>query len=448
MFLRRNVASQTFVVPGTLRLIADGSAVTTGASLTVLKDGTSSASAGTLAHISDGAYKYTPTQGETDCQLLGLVLSASGAVGIATTIRTTNSDPNDAQRLGLTALPSSGSLAVKPAVTLAPADVSGNLPADLQTIKTQAVTAAAAVTFPASIGTSTYAGGDTSGTTTLLGRITANVALAGTAPSWWGAAPTASVVAGAVWDMTRTGHATAGTFGEYIDAAISSRSTYAGGAITGITGVTFPTSVASQTVAPGWYTSPDNATLAGLLNAGKTAFTAPALANAPASSQSHAWTANATTVLSPAPTASGFRIDSGTMLGRVSVPGVCVLDSPGLNGYLARVVSYNAATGDVTLSAPLPTAPRTDAPFTVEFQSDLAPLPTTLASNGLDSITIETGLNARQALALIAAAEAGKVSGAEANAPVFKGAGVATTRITATCDAAGNRTAVTLSPPA
>lgn len=55
--------------------------------------------------------------------------------------------------------------------TIAAADVSGNLAADLQTIKTQAVTAAAPVTFPASIGTSTYAGGDTAGTTILLARV-------------------------------------------------------------------------------------------------------------------------------------------------------------------------------------------------------------------------------------------------------------------------------------
>lgn len=43
---------------------------------------------------------------------------------------------------------------------------------DVDTIKTQAVTAAAPVTFPATIGNSTYAGADTQGTMTLLGRTT------------------------------------------------------------------------------------------------------------------------------------------------------------------------------------------------------------------------------------------------------------------------------------
>jgi hypothetical protein len=42
-----------------------------------------------------------------------------------------------------------------------------------------------AATFPATVGSSTYAGADTSGTTTLLSRVTAAVALDGTAPSWY-----------------------------------------------------------------------------------------------------------------------------------------------------------------------------------------------------------------------------------------------------------------------
>lgn len=58
---------------------------------------------------------------------------------------------------------------------------------------------------------------------------------------------------------------------------------------------------------------------------------------------------------------------------------------------------------------------------------------------------IETGLTPRGALRLASAALAGKVSGADANAPVFRNA-VADSkdRITATTDATGNRTAVTV----
>lgn len=41
MFLQRNTAGQVFVVPGSLRAVADGSAVTSTATITVVKDGTS-----------------------------------------------------------------------------------------------------------------------------------------------------------------------------------------------------------------------------------------------------------------------------------------------------------------------------------------------------------------------------------------------------------------------
>ena len=56
---------------------------------------------------------------------------------------------------------------------------------------------------------------------------------------------------------------------------------------------------------------------------------------------------------------------------------------------------------------------------------------------------IETSLTLRKAIRLCAAGAGGIVSGAP-NAPVFKGAGVATTRITGTCDSSGNRSAITL----
>jgi hypothetical protein len=71
-----------------------------------------------------------------------------------------------------------------------------------------------------------------------------------------------------------------------------------------------------------------------------------------------------------------------------------------------------------------------------------------LSSSGLDAITIETGLNMRQATSLIAASAAGKLSGAATTTITIDGAGVNTDRIVATVDADGNRTAVTLSPPA
>ncbi len=71
-----------------------------------------------------------------------------------------------------------------------------------------------------------------------------------------------------------------------------------------------------------------------------------------------------------------------------------------------------------------------------------------LTSAGLDLVVIESGINARQAVSLIASATAGVVGGNDTNSPVFKGINTNTTRIAATTTTAGNRTAVTLSPPA
>lgn len=71
-----------------------------------------------------------------------------------------------------------------------------------------------------------------------------------------------------------------------------------------------------------------------------------------------------------------------------------------------------------------------------------------LASDGLDQITVESGANMRQAMAPILASAAGILSGAATSTIVVKGGGVATTRITATVDENGNRTAVTLNLPA
>ncbi|MDB5350783.1 MAG: hypothetical protein JWN86_2030 [Planctomycetota bacterium] len=71
----------------------------------------------------------------------------------------------------------------------------------------------------------------------------------------------------------------------------------------------------------------------------------------------------------------------------------------------------------------------------------------TLASSGLDAIQVEPGINARQALAPILAATAGVLSGAGTGTITVKGGSVATTRIMATTDLVGNRSAVVLNLP-
>jgi hypothetical protein len=71
-----------------------------------------------------------------------------------------------------------------------------------------------------------------------------------------------------------------------------------------------------------------------------------------------------------------------------------------------------------------------------------------LAPSGLDAVQVENGVNARQALSPILAASVGVLLGAGTGTIVIKGGNVALTRITASTDNAGNRTAVTLSLPA
>jgi len=80
----------------------------------------------------------------------------------------------------------------------------------------------------------------------------------------------------------------------------------------------------------------------------------------------------------------------------------------------------------------------TDAAGRVELQSD-----------GLDQIVVETGINARQALAVIASALAGVLSGAGTTAVTIEAANnPGTTRITANVTLLGDRVTVVLTPPA
>jgi hypothetical protein len=72
----------------------------------------------------------------------------------------------------------------------------------------------------------------------------------------------------------------------------------------------------------------------------------------------------------------------------------------------------------------------------------------TLAPAGVDLVVTESGLNMRQAISLDTAALCGVLSGANTATVTIKGAGVGTTRVSASVDGVGNRTAVTLSPPA
>lgn len=189
--------------------------------------------------------------------------------------------PTSTVALSGTTIGTATNVTTKLAVSLAATDVTGNLPADLQTIKTQAVTAAAPVTVLASVGTaatstaqtgdsfarigaagagltalgdtrlanldaavstrSTYAGADTAGTTTLLGRLTTGRATnldnldaavsTRLATAGYTTPPTTAAIATALWQDTVPGDfTTAGSPGRLLMNQLA-------GAFTGTTSV-------------------------------------------------------------------------------------------------------------------------------------------------------------------------------------------------------------------
>jgi hypothetical protein len=88
--IRRNTAGQVIYLPQLTT--TDGTPITSSATLTVAKDGTEAASDGTLAHVSNGVWKYTPTQAETDAAIVGLILTGTSAVPVVLNLITTGAD--------------------------------------------------------------------------------------------------------------------------------------------------------------------------------------------------------------------------------------------------------------------------------------------------------------------------------------------------------------------
>ncbi len=102
--LRKNVASQVL----TFNLVnATTGAALTSASVTtkVALDGTQSGGAGTVTELGTGQYKYVPTQGETNGTTAGFSFTATNAVPVNLHCFITALDPTDAVRGGMTALP-------------------------------------------------------------------------------------------------------------------------------------------------------------------------------------------------------------------------------------------------------------------------------------------------------------------------------------------------------
>lgn len=102
-------------------------------------------------------------------------------------------------------------------------------------------------------------------------------------------------------------------------------------------------------------------------------------------------------------------------------------------------IIYGSAAGVGAVAVTVSGPGRIAASVTIGFRPSADDIAFTL----LDGFTVETGLTVRQALRLISAALAGKVSGAETSTVTIRNVGDTKDRITATVDANGNRTAVT-----
>jgi hypothetical protein len=313
---------------------------------------------------------------------------------------------------------------------------------------------------------STYAGADTSGTTTLLSRLTAT--RAGYLDNISSAAPSAAAIADAVWDEVQSGHTSAGTFGLYLDAAVS---TVGGGSLTtaaiadavwdevlsghltgGSTGASLNAAGSAgdpwTTTLPGSYTgSQAGKIIADILT--DTAVIGAAGAGLTAVPWNAAWDAEVQSEAADALTAYG-----ASTLTTGNIPTAAAVASQvrtELTTDLARVdVATSTRLATAGYSAPLDAAAtRTAVGLTTANLDTQLALRTgyKLASDGLDSVVVESGVNARQAISVIAASAAGVLSGAATTAVAVKGANSATTRIAATVDADGNRSAVTLTLP-
>lgn len=199
--------------------------------------------------------------------------------------------------------------------------------------------------------------------------------------------PSSSAIAAAVWDELKTPHTLANSFGSLLDVAVSSRSTYAGGPVASVTN---PVTVGTNNDKAGY------------------SLTTPPLT-----------------------------------VGQIAA---AVWDEQGsdhsLAGSFGSLLDAPVSTRSTYSGGPVAAV---TAPVTVGTNNDKVGY--SLDAAGFDAISVEPGVNARQALSPILAAAAGVVSGAETGQIVIKAGNGLETRITATTDIAGNRTSVALTLP-
>jgi len=243
------------------------------------------------------------------------------------------------------------------------------------------------------------------------------------------------VSGGDPWATPLPGAYPAGTAGAIVarnlDAAVSSRSTFAGGIVAGVSSpVTIGTNLdkTGYALAGSEHTSISADVASGLTYQGYTNARASRLDSLDAAVSSRLASIAYLTPPTAAQIASGVWEEAKAVHTTLGTFG-SMID--------AAVSSRSTFAGGAVASV--------TAPVTVGTLSDKSGY--SLSAAGLDAISVETGVNARQALSPILAAAAGTLVGAGTGTIVVKGGNVTATRITATTDNVGNRTAVSLTLP-
>lgn len=234
-------------------------------------------------------------------------------------------------------------------------------------------------------------------------------------------------------ELTGVDNQNATSFGlANLDAAVSSRSTYAGGAVASVTGNVGGNVAGSVgSVATGGIVAASFA--AGAIDAAAIATDAIGSAELAASAVAEIQSglmlaASYTAPPSAAENATAVRSELTTELGRLDVA-VSTRSSAATQSSSATSIAAIKARTDLIPDAPAATG---DVPTAAANAAAL------LDSSG----AIESGVTPRGALRLMLAALAGKVSGAGGSTVTIRNVGDSKTRITATVDSDGNRSAV------
>jgi len=233
----RNAASPERISIGPVVLIADGTVQTSGVAIKVIPFGAAEATGGgTIAYSADGVVMYTPTQAETDYTSMIFVASKAACIPANTTIVTSaasvagqsfssNMRGTDGANTIAPATPANVTASTSTIAALLPvALVGGRIDASVGAVAANAINAASIAAN--AIGTATFAAGTTIPRVTLADTTTTNTDMRGTdgantvAPTNLSAAQVRTELA------TELGR---------IDASVSSRSTYAGGAVASVT---------------------------------------------------------------------------------------------------------------------------------------------------------------------------------------------------------------------